>query len=254
MNLQKTYTVQELASLAGVSVRTLHHYDSIGLLAPSSRSEAGYRLYGESELYRLQQILFYREVDMPLKHIRSVLDDPSFDLVQALENHKKVLKEKSLRLQGLVRTIDKTLSRIKGEDEMVTDKELYCEFSKETLAEYQDYMAKKFDPEIMKEAEESVKKMSKKEWEETNLEGQQIAIEMTQFLKLSPNATEVQDLVERHHAWVEKFYSADAKTYTGLADLYLEHPDFKSYYEKFSEGLTEFLAQAMRVYSDEKLK
>ena len=253
MNLQKAYTVQELANLAGVSVRTLHHYDSIELLKPSARSEAGYRLYGESELYRLQQILFYREVDVPLKQIRSILDDPDFNLVQALEGHKLTLMKKSQRLEGLVRTIEKTLLRIKGDDEMVTDKELYSEFSAETLAEYKDYMAEKYDPAVMKEAEKNVKKMSKKEWKETNLEGQEIGEQMSKLLHLSPESEEVQRLVARHHAWVENFYSADAKTYRGLSQLYLEHPDFKKYYENFSVGLIEFLSKSMIIFANKSL-
>ena len=85
------YSVKKLSQLAGVSVRTLHLYDKMGLLKPSVRTEARYRLYGEKELLRLQQILFYRELDIPLKDIQTILDDPEFDLLKALEAHKKAL-------------------------------------------------------------------------------------------------------------------------------------------------------------------
>src|SRR5688500_17485670 len=88
------YSVKRLAALAGVSVRTLHLYDEIGLLKPSIRTEKKYRLYGRAELLRLQQILFYKEMDIPLKEIADILDDPQFDLLTALENHKKALKQK----------------------------------------------------------------------------------------------------------------------------------------------------------------
>jgi DNA-binding transcriptional MerR regulator len=87
----KTYTVSQLANLAGVSIRTLHHYDYIGLLEPPARTTAGYRLYGETELLRLQQILFFKELDLPLSEVRSILDDPGFDQVQALQEHRRML-------------------------------------------------------------------------------------------------------------------------------------------------------------------
>ena len=84
----KAYTVSQLAKMAGVSVRTLHHYDHIGLLKPSRRTEAGYRLYERQDLLRLQQILFFKELDLPLSEIRGILDDPGFDQIESLENHR----------------------------------------------------------------------------------------------------------------------------------------------------------------------
>ena len=87
MSKRHTYTVQQLARLAGVSVRTLHHYDHVGLLKPSARTAAGYRQYGEADLLRLQQILFFRELDFPLTDIQAILDQPGFDQVKALHDH-----------------------------------------------------------------------------------------------------------------------------------------------------------------------
>ena len=101
------YTVCRLARMAGCSVLTLlHHYDQLGLLKPSTRTAAGYRLYGEQELLRLQQILFFKELDFPLSEIQAVLDDPDFDQVQALENHRRLLQQRADRLTGLLQTID----------------------------------------------------------------------------------------------------------------------------------------------------
>jgi len=91
----KAYTVSRLAKMAGVRVRTLHHYDAIGLLAPSARTEAGYRLYGERDLLRLQQILFFKELDVPLDEIRGILDAPGFDEIRALEDHRRRLHERA---------------------------------------------------------------------------------------------------------------------------------------------------------------
>src|SRR5262245_34738395 len=118
------YSVKKLARLAGVSVRTLHLYDQMGLLTPSVRTEARYRLYGQKELLRLQQILFYRELDLPLKEIGEILDDPAFDLAQALENHKVFLYEERERINKLIGTIDKTLDHLKNKT-MLEVEELY---------------------------------------------------------------------------------------------------------------------------------
>ena len=113
----KAYTISQLAKMAGVSVRTLRHYDQIGLLVPSSRSAAGYRQYERQNLMRLQQILFFRELDFPLDEIQAILDDPDFDQVQALEGHRQRLQRRMARLSQLLHTLDKTLLQL-TEDEM----------------------------------------------------------------------------------------------------------------------------------------
>ena len=105
-------TVKGLADLVGISVRTLHYYDSINLLNPTSISESGYRLYSEGDLDKLQQILFFRELDFPLKKIKTMLDNPSFDQQAALKMHKKMLIEKRNGIDQMIQTIDQTLSLI----------------------------------------------------------------------------------------------------------------------------------------------
>ena len=101
-----------VGKLAGISVRTLHHYDHIGLLTPSARSAAGYRLYGTEDLLRLQQILLYRELDLPLEEIRRILDDPGFDPVEALAQHRRTMELHAERLARLLHTIDRTIARL----------------------------------------------------------------------------------------------------------------------------------------------
>src|SRR5512140_2485562 len=104
---ERVYAVKQLAKMAGVSVRTLHHYDQIGLFKPSARTTAGYRQYGEKDLLRLQQILFFRELDFSLSEIKKILDRPGFDQTAALVNHRTLLRERVQRLHRLVKTIDK---------------------------------------------------------------------------------------------------------------------------------------------------
>ena len=108
------YKIKEVADLAGVSVRTLHHYDQIGLLKPDSVNEAGYRLYSRENLERLQQILFFKELGFELRAIKQILDSPGFDRLQALEAHRKALQEKKKRLEALIGSVETTIESIKG--------------------------------------------------------------------------------------------------------------------------------------------
>ena len=112
------WKVGEVAELAGISVRTLHYYDEIGLLRPEYVTEAGYRMYSESDLERLQQILFFRELDLPLKSIQDILRSPDFDRMEALEMHRKMLLEKRRRLDQVLETLEKTIRHAKGEMDM----------------------------------------------------------------------------------------------------------------------------------------
>src|SRR5262249_34912526 len=102
-------TVSQLARLAGVSVRTLHHYDEIDLLRPSARSSAGYRLYGQKDLERLQQVLFFRELGFPLEEIARIVRDPAFDVRAALLMQRRLLSEKAVRIKALIRAVDAAL-------------------------------------------------------------------------------------------------------------------------------------------------
>ena len=147
----KAYTVSQLAEMAGVSVRTQHHNDHIDLLKPSSRTVAGYRLYGERDLLRLQQILFFKELDFPLSEIRAILDDPEFDQIEALENHRRLLQGRAERLTHLLRTIDKTIQRLTEDNMTMTDEELYEGFTKEQIERYKREAREMYDSELVAE-------------------------------------------------------------------------------------------------------
>src|SRR5688572_26308475 len=112
------YTVKAVADIAGVSVRTLHHYDEIGLLKPAAHSAAGYRLYAERDLERLQQILFFKELGFDLREIKRVLSDPTFDRRRALTEHRALLLERQERLRRLIASVDRTLKAIKKGGDM----------------------------------------------------------------------------------------------------------------------------------------
>jgi DNA-binding transcriptional MerR regulator len=249
----KAYTVSRLARMAGVSVRTLHHYDQIGLLRPSARTEAGYRLYGEPELLRLQQILFFKELDMPLDEVRQVLDDPGFDQVAALEHHRQSLQRRMERLTRLLRTIDRTIGRLTEDDMTLTDEELYEGFTPVQIEEYKREAREMYDPAMVEESEQRVKKMSRAQWKAVGAEGEAVTTGLAALANRDPGDPEVQALIARHHAWIENFYPCSAKVYRGLGRGYVEHPKFRAFYEKYRPGLADFIAAAMNHYADEVL-
>ena len=121
------YTIKEIADLAGLTTRTLRFYDEVGLLSPAQTGENGYRLYNQNSLLRLQQILFFRELDMPLKDIQLIMTRPDFNLLGALEKHRAALKSRASRLSQLIDTIDHTITTIKGDLKMI-DQEIFKGF------------------------------------------------------------------------------------------------------------------------------
>ena len=250
------YSVSQLAKMACVSVRTLHHYDQIGLLKPTSRTSAGYRLYVERDLLRLQQILFFKELDLPLEEIRRILDDPAFDQLAALRHHRRMVEQEIERMTSLLLTIDKTMASLtEDEQEMpLTDEELYEGFSKEKIERWKREAREQYDPALMAEANRRVSEMSKERWKAIQAEGDKVTRALAELMDRSPDAPEVQDLIAQHHAWVEHFYTAPAELYRGLGEGYAQNPEFRAFYDKHRIGLADFMKDAMAHYAEHVLK
>lgn len=126
--MSEKYTVKQLAQAAGVSVRTLHYYDAINLLKPASRSRAGYRYYGQQQLLKLQQILFYKQLGFSLQEIRDVFNVPDFDILKALKSHRNELVNRSSELKQLLKTVDSTIDALKKNRQMSLE-QIYKGFS-----------------------------------------------------------------------------------------------------------------------------
>jgi MerR family transcriptional regulator, thiopeptide resistance regulator len=250
----KTYTVSQLAHLAGVSVRTLHHYDEIGLLKPAYTGENRYRHYGEEELLRLQQILIHRELDIPLDQIRTILNAPGFDRIETLSRQRARLEEQSKRYAQMVRTIDRTIAKLKGGRAM-TAADLYSGVvSEEKQAEYEAWLVEKYGPEMERQLAASrgtdggqenglAPRMAElKEIEEALAEGFRRGV--------PPQAAALEPAIARHCDWVAVSWGRECtpQAYAGLADIY-EHPDFRARYEAIEPGLTDYLTTAMRSWA-----
>jgi len=240
------FTVKQLAKLAGISVRTLHHYDEIGLLKPGARTETNYRYYGEKELLRLQQVLFYKELDMPLAKIAEILDDPSFDTEEALRSHKKELVKRKNRTNELLKTIDKTLIHLKKQKMKAED--MYRGFSKEQVEAYEKEAKEKWGEKIVEESKQRIKNMGREGLDKLLAEGKEISKELSELMHLKPSDKKVQSLIQRHYQVIDGFYTVTPEIYRGLADLYVDDERFKKYYDTHKEGLTSFLREAMIVY------
>ena len=249
----KGCTVHELARLAGVSVRTLHHYDRLGLLRPAGRSASGYRLYRQPELLRLQQILLYREMDLPLKEIRALLDDPAFDPAQALEQHRRRVEQEIARLKRLLVTIERTTARIKEDNMDLSDADLYEGLTPEQAERYPRQAREMYDPALVAESERRVRKMSKEQWKAVKAEGEDITRQVAALADRQPDDPLVQAQIARHRAWIEHFYPVSAELYRGLGQLYTSHPEFRAHYEAYRPGLADFMAAAMTCYADQTL-
>lgn len=196
------YSVKKLSQLAGVSVRTLHLYDKIDLLKPSVRTGAGYRLYGEKELLRLQQVLFYRELDFPLKDIRTILDDPAFDLMQALEGHKAALLARKERINTLIGTIEKTLVTLKN-NTMLQVEDLYEGIPQEKMAACRTEAMSKWGKDTILEVEQTLRALGKTEIAAMQTELNAITTRLTTVIG-DPKNTVAQQCIARRYEIISR--------------------------------------------------
>ncbi len=251
------YTVKKLAKLSGVSVRTLHWYDKIGLLKPAYTLPNGYRYYEEEQLLLLQHILFFRELEFKLSDIQKMLTHTNFDKLKALQTHRITLEKKINQMNSLIHTVDKTISHLKGEQNM-QDKDFYSGFDNHKQKEYEQYLVKYHGTvaeDLIHESKKKTVNWDSKDWHDIKNDGNEIykAIGKCIENKLGPRSDEVQALIHRHYQMTERFYTASKDVYTGLAQLYCEHPGFRKFFDPFHIELTDFIAEAMRVYAHKNL-
>jgi DNA-binding transcriptional MerR regulator len=251
----KMLTVKQVAKISGVSVRALHHYDEIGLLKPASIGRNGYRHYGREELLRLQQILLHRELDIPLGDIRAILDDPGFDQLEALRAQREKLAAEARRYAELVRTIDRTIADLNGDNSM-RNTELYKGISAQKQAEYENWLIEKYGgdmPDRIAVSKRKYESLSEAEKAELNDELLEVETAWAAAMKngVPADSPSLDPLLSRHRGWVAAMWNKPCppEAYAGLADLHLSHPDFVKRYEGFGEGFSEYHAASMKAYA-----
>lgn len=241
------FTVKQLSKLAGVTPRTLYHYDDIGLLKPSQIGENGYRYYGEESLLRLQQILFYRELDMPLDEIKRIMGRHDFDLLPALESHKYELAKRIERLGRLLRTVDDTIAHVKGEKEM-SKRQYFQAFSDEQQAEYEKEAAQKYDMNTVKASQKKWQSYTTVDKQRIGEEGNDITEALLQSMPKGPSSPEAQAALERWRQYIGNFWVPNDEQFAGLIDLYNDDPRFKANFDKVDPNLVAFMKEAVEVY------
>jgi len=256
--MKNELSVKQLAKLAGITVRTLHIYDKIGLLKPSVRTNARYRLYSERELLRLQQILFYKELDFPLKGIISILDDPDFNLINALENHKKAISSRKIRLNTLLKTIDTTINSLKNKTMLNTD-ELYEGLPRQQAAAYRKEAIEKYGEEAVERSENHLRKLTKEGMQALVAEQKEIGRRLAALQNEDPTGAKVQAVIHLHYLNTRKLWGTDGATekqaanYKGLGKLYLTDERFTMTDGVPQPELNAFLSVAMAYYADNQL-
>lgn len=248
------YTVQKLGKLAGISTRTLRYYDEIGILKPARINSSGYRIYGQAEVDRLQQILFYRELGVSLDSIRDIVTAPSFDGANALREHREKLLEKRQQLDLLIANVEKTIAVTEGRINMA-DKEKFEGFKQKMIDDnekkYGEEIRKKYGNEAINKSNTKVKNMSQEQYKAVTGLEQQVKETLAQAFATGDPAGELaQRAAELHKQWLTFYWSEYSKeAHAGLAQMYVDDERFKSYYDKEQPGVAEFLRDAIRIYT-----
>jgi len=241
------YTVHTLAELAGITVRTLHHYDEIGLLKPSFSGSNGYRYYEEKELLKLQQILFFRELEFSLEQIKAIMESKAFDVLAAMKEQRSMLRLKRKRLDELLATIEKTIKSKEGGEYMKND-DMYGGFTKKQMEEYKEEAKKRWgETDAYKQSEERTKHFTKADYDRIAKKGTDLTQKIAEAREkgFSIDSPEVQELIAEHYDGLRTFYEPNYEMYLGLGNMYVDDPRFAAYYEKFGKGLAVFMRDAM---------
>lgn len=251
------YTVQKLGKMAGISTRTLRYYDEIGILKPARINSSGYRIYGSNEVDRLQQILFYRELDISLDKIKEILTDPSFDGANALVEHREKLLAKREQLDLLISNVEKTIQASEGRIKM-SDKEKFEGFKQKLIDDnekkYGDEIRKKYGKDTVDQSNERLMSMTKGEYEQWEKLNETLMETLKAALKTGDPAGELaQKAADLHRQWLSFTWNTYSKeAHAGLAQMYVADSRFTAYYDKDQPGTAEFLRDAILIYTGVK--
>lgn len=243
------YTVKQLSELAGITNRTLHYYDEIGLLKPTMLGSNGYRYYDDQALFRLQQILFYREIDLDLLLIKNILDKPGFDPVSALQLHRQNLLQKIERLKALINTVDVTIMHLVGEVNM-SKKNIFEGFSPEKQKQYEEEATNLWG-DTVRQSTKLWNSYSEEKKQAILQESGEIYTDIAAQMDQGPASPVIQAALARWHQNLRNFYEPSIEVLKGLGEMYHDHPDFNATFAAIHPDLPVFLKSAIAIYVDE---
>ncbi|SFE17331.1 DNA-binding transcriptional regulator, MerR family [Lentibacillus persicus] len=239
--------VKEAAELAGISVRTLHHYDEIGLLKPET-TQSGYRLYSKTDLEKLQQILFFKQLGFPLKRIKEIINDPSFNREEALRVQRNMLQEERSRLDNMIATIDKTIRHTKGEIEM-NDKEKFEGFDL-SHNPYEQEARERWGDKAVDKSNAKIQQRSNDEQKEMSDEFDRIYRSLAAIRDQAPDSDDAQAAIEVWYDYLNKIGDYSLEAFKGLGQLYVDDERFTKNIDKYGDGLAVFMRDAMAEYAE----
>jgi DNA-binding transcriptional MerR regulator len=251
------YTVQKLGMMAGISTRTLRYYDEIGILKPARMSSSGYRIYGQKEVDRLQQILFYRELGIKLEIIKEIVTSPSFDGAQALKEHRSQLLDKRAQLDLLIANVEKTISSTEGRMTM-TNNEKFEGFKQKLIDDNEKKFGKeirdKYGDDTVNKSNAKVKNMTEAQHEEVTRLAEEVSTTLAEAFKTGdPSSGIAQKAADLHKRWISYYWSEYSKeAHAGLAQMYVDDERFTAYYDKEQPGTSAFLRDAIFIYTGTK--
>lgn len=249
------YTIKKLAQLSGVSTRTLRYYDEINLLKPSRINTSGYRIYGQTEVDRLQQILFYRSLDMKLETIKQSLDETDFDFSRALEDQYQELTKKKEQINHLLLTIEKTLRYHKGEINM-SDKEKFEAFKQEKLAQneatYGKEIREKYGQDTIESSNKQWQNLSEADFKNMTQAEKELFAALKELIEAKDIPSEsAKTIFEKHKEWLSYTWTTYSKeAHIGLAQMYLADDRFTTYYnDQVGNDATYWLTEAIKIHA-----
>lgn len=251
------YTVNKLSKIAGVSTRTLRYYDEIGILKPARINSSGYRIYGQAQVDRLQQILFYRELGVSLESIKEIVTAPSFDGVKALREHHEKLLEKRAQLDLLIKNVEKTIESTEGRI-IMSDKEKFEGFKQKLIDDnekkYGKEIREKYGDVVVDRSNNKVKGMTKEQYEEvTKLSAEVLETLYAAFKTGDPAGELAQKAADLHRQWLSYYWDSYTKeAHAGIAQMYVDDKRFTAYYDAKQPGAAAFLRDAILIYTGKK--
>ncbi|OEV11859.1 MerR family transcriptional regulator [Streptomyces nanshensis] len=243
-----SYSVGKVAGFAGITVRTLHHYDEIGLLVPSERNRAGHRRYGDADLDRLQQILFYRELGFPLDEVAALLDDPDADPREQLRRQHEMLRTRIEKLQKMAAAVEHAMeARKMGID--LTPEEKFEVFGDHDPDRYAEETERRWGgTDAYRESQRRASAYTKDDWLRIKQEGEEWGRLFVEVMESGqgPESEAAMDLAEDHRQQIcRNFYDCPHEMHTCLAEMYVADERFTAYFEAIKPGMAEYLREAI---------
>jgi MerR family transcriptional regulator, thiopeptide resistance regulator len=236
-------TVGAVAALTGVSVRTLHHYDHIGLVMPSVRTPAGYRGYTDADIERLHLVLVYRSVGLSLEQIRSLLDEGA-DVLDHLQHQHKLLLEQADKLQHTITAVEELMDAHRSGIQLTAEEQIEIfgttAFNEEYATEAEERWG---DTDAWKQSQQRVKKFTKQDWIDIKAEGDALmqALAAAKRAGVEPGSPEANELATRHRASIERFYDFDDEMHRCIVEMYLADERFTRTYDDVEPGLAQYV-------------